>query len=141
MRRMLLAVLAVFPACISTTTPRQDPVGPYRVIVKERFRVMQGERLLGHLIYVQVADQRYFRVEMPSGGWVGDIRKYGRLLKSVPFRDLPREIGVYPQIGEGLARLFEVDGPLRILPLDGEGRPAEAAANKLLKKAMADRDR
>ena len=60
-----------------------------------------------------------------------------RFFKCEPFRDRPRELGLFT-MKEGLAKLFETDDVIRVFPLEGRGEPTEAAAHKLLKKALAD---
>jgi hypothetical protein len=135
MGRLLLAVFAVLAGCVSNTTP--TPLdGPIQVRQLERFRVFGGDRLLGHLVLSDIAGQHYFRVVTPTGGWVGDVHQYGRFYKSEPFRDRPREIGLY-KMNEGLGLLFETEAPIRVLPLEGRGEATEAAAHKLLQKAWA----
>ena len=135
MGRMLLAVLAVLAGCASSDIP--DPIGrPIPVRQLERFRVFGGDRLIGHLVLSEIAGQRYYRVVTPTGGWVGDVHQYGRFFKSEPFRERPRELGLYT-MNEGLRLLFETEAPVRVLPMEGRGAPTEAAALKLLRKALA----
>jgi hypothetical protein len=136
MGRLLPAVLAVLAGCVSTTTPTPLPA-PIEVKLKERFRVIAGARHVGFLILSQIAEERYFRVVTPTGIWVGDIHKYGRFFQCEPFRDRPRELGLFT-MKEGLGKLFETDEPIRVFPLEGRGEPTEAAAQKLLKRALAD---
>ena len=138
MRAMLLAVLAVTAlavvvGCVSNS-PARRLVDPLDVIVKERFRVMQGERLIGFLLLQEVAGSPYFRIETPSRNWVGDADLNGRFFKNELFRKIPRELGIY-SMKDGLALLFEETGALRILPLEGRGEPTEAAAHKLMDQA------
>ena len=137
----VLSVGLVLVGCVSTTTPA-DPAGPYPVVEKERFRVVSGDKLLGHLIHreIDVRDQRlqYFRVERVGGGWAGNVDPGFRFFKCEPFRATPRELGVYSW-EEGLGLLFETSGPLQILPMEGSGTAVEAAAHKRLQQAMIDR--
>ena len=100
---------------------------------------MEGERLVGFLVFQEIEGQRFFRIETPSRGWVGDVDGYGRFYKCEPFREKPRELGIYT-MKAGLALLLETREPLRILPLEGRGEASEAAAHRLLKQARGDRD-
>ena len=134
--RMLPAVLAVLGGCVSSTTPTPTHQ-PIEVKLKERFRVMAGGDQIGFLVYSEIAGERYFRVVTPTGIWVGDVHKYGRFFKCEPFRDRPRDIGLFT-MKEGLAKLFETDQEIRIFPLEGRGEPTEAAAHELMKQALAD---
>lgn len=135
MGRLLLAVwiLGAF-GCVTKTTPAPMPA-PLEVKLKERFRVFSGEDLVGYLIYSEIAGQRYFRVVTPVGIWVGDIQRNGRFFKCEPFRERPRDLGMFT-MHEGLELLFEARRPIRILPLEGRGEPTEAAAQNLLRQAL-----
>ncbi len=136
MSRMLPAVLAVLAGWVTTTTPLLYH-GPVEVKLKERFRVMVGARHVGFLIFSQIADEKFFRIVTPSGIPVGEVHKYGRFFKWELFADRPRDIGFFT-MKEGLAKLFETDETIRVFPLEGRGAATEAAALKLLKKALAD---
>jgi hypothetical protein len=133
--RLLLAVLAVLAGCVSNTTP--TPLeGPIPVKQLERFRILGGDQLLGYLVLSEIGELRYYRVVTPTGIWVGDVDRDGRFFKSEPFREQPRELGVYT-MNQGLGLLLETDVRIRILPMEGRGEPTEAAAHKLLRHALA----
>ena len=54
-----------------------------------------------------------------------------------PFRPVelgPRDLGLYP-MNQGLALLYEVEGPITVTPMKGRGQPNEAAAHQLLRRA------
>ena len=139
MSRMLPAVLAVLGGCVTSTTTATPLLyhGPVEVKLKERFRVMVGARHVGFLIFSQIADEKFFRIVTPSGIPVGEVHKYGRFFKWELFADRPRDIGLFT-MKEGLAKLFETGETIRVFPLEGRGEATEAAALKLLKKALAD---
>ena len=126
MSRMLPAVLAVLAGCVTTTATPLLYHGPVEVKLKERFRVMVGARHVGFLIFSQIADEKFFRIVTPSG----------MFFKWELFADRPRDIGLFT-MKEGLAKLFETDETIRVFPLEGRGEATEAAAIKLLKKALA----
>ena len=127
MRGMLTVLLWGLVGCVSTTTTTRMPEGA-RIHERGRYRVMQGERLLGYLIRLEVQDEPYFRVEGVEGRWVGNVDRHGRFVRSEPFRDDPRVLGMYP-MDEGLALLFETDGPVRVLPLE-RAQAQEASARQ-----------
>jgi hypothetical protein len=139
-RMACVAIAAV--GCVTTTAPVHFD-GPYRVIEKERFRVMRAGQLVGNLLYLEIAvperPTQYYRLGLPGGAWVGDIHMDLSFYKSEPFRDTPRWLGIYP-MKEGLSLMLETPGPLQILPTVGSGEATEAAALKLLREAMVDRD-
>ena len=121
-------------ACVSETTPHLPE--PLPVSLLERFRVMQGEDLVGYLLYQEIAGRRYYRIITPSGGWVGDATEALQFYKNEPFRDRPRFVGVFT-MKEGLGVLFERDSGLTILPEEGRGEPTEASAHRILERAKA----
>ena len=79
----------------------------------------------------------YFRAETTSGQWVGYVGRKGRFFKNEPFRpvaDGPRDLGLHA-MNDGLALLYEVEGPITVVPMEGRGQLTEAAAHKLLREA------
>jgi hypothetical protein len=128
--------------CVSetTTAPLTRP-GPYKVSELEEWRVLSANVPIGRLVLLEVRGREqvltYFRAESSGGQWVGRVARYGRFFKNEPFRPIelgPRDLGLYT-MNEGLALLYEVDGPIKVTPMEGRGQLTEAAAHKLLDKA------
>lgn len=106
----------------------------------ERFRVLDRDRLVGYLVLVELqrpgSPLRFYQVRTPGAGRVGRISLDGRFLRWEPFRDEPRDLGLFP-MKQGLAHLFELDAPPIILPVEGRGQPTEASAHRLIEQALA----
>ncbi|MHC4852754.1 MAG: hypothetical protein ACYTF5_12115, partial [Planctomycetota bacterium] len=96
---------------------------------------------IGRLVLLEVRSEEqvltYFRAETSGGQWVGRVARDGRFFKNEPFRPIelgPRDLGLYP-MKQGLALLYEVEGPITVTPMEGRGQLTEAAAHQLLRKA------
>ncbi len=142
---LILGTLALPGAigCVTeTTTHPASLVGaPYKVRKLEQWQVRCADRPIGTLVLLEVrgADQTltYFRAETSAGQWVGRVGRDGRFYKNEPFRPVelgPRDMGLYP-MHQGLALLYEVEGPITVVPMEGRGQLTEAAAHQLLRKA------
>ena len=124
----------------STTTLPALP-GPYKVSELEEWQVLAADAPIGRLVLLELRGREqvmtYFRAETTDGQWVGRVARYGRFFKNEPFRPIelgPRDLGLYT-MREGLALLYEVEGPIKVTPMQGRGQLTEAAAHKLLDKA------
>ena len=118
--------------CVSetTTAPLTRP-GPYKVSELEEWRVLSANVPIGRLVLLEVRGREqvltYFRAESSGGQWVGRVARYGRFFKNEPFRPIelgPRDLGLYT-MNEGLALLYEVDGPIKVTPMEGRGQLTE----------------
>lgn len=130
-------------ACVtdSATHPALQAGKPYKVTQLEQWQVLSAGKPIGRLLLVKVTgtDQvlTYFRAETSAGQWVGRVGRDGRFYKNEPFRPVelgPRDLGLYP-MNQGLALLYEVEGPITVVPMKGRGRLTEAAAHQLLREA------
>ena len=139
---LLTAYLCVTGCVTESSTYPVSPAGaPYRVQQLEEWRVVAAGKPIGRLLLLKVsgADQvlTYFRAETSAGQWVGRVGRDGRFYKNEPFRPVelgPRDLGLYP-MNQGLALLYEVEGPITVTPMEGRGQPNEAAAHQLLRRA------
>ena len=152
-RTGLLLTACVGTACALCTTgcvteSTSHPVSPagafYRVKQIEEWRVLSAGKPIGRLLLLKVrgAGQvlTYFRAETSAGQWLGRVGRDGRFYKNEPFRPIelgPRDLGLYP-MNQGLALLYEVEGPITVTPMEGRGQLTEAAAHQLLRKATQD---
>jgi hypothetical protein len=122
------------------SAPALQPTAGYPLVEQQRFRLFAGERLIGFLrdLEIQHPDGRvrFYRVETPTGAWVGNVDAAGRFYKSVPFQDELRPLGMFAW-DPGLQLLFETDQRIQILPLQGRGEPAEASARDALRQARS----
>jgi len=130
---MLLAVFVCVCACAGG--PVAPHYSPIEVKVLQRWRVFDDRRLVGILVRPAVGAERWYRVETPGGGFVGDVSESGHVFKCEPFTTELRALGMFP-MREGLRLLFDLRERPTILPPDGMGEPTEAAALELLQKAM-----
>ncbi len=103
--------------------PARLPTRGYPVKELSRRQLFSEGRLIGSLRELEIqqpqAPIRYFRVETPSGAWVGNIDQDGRFFRCEPFRDQPVDIGMF-SMNKGLGRLFDIRSPIRISDLDQE---------------------
>lgn len=131
----------------STTHPLSPGGAPYKIKKLEQWRVLSAGKHIGHLLLLEVrgGDQvlTYFRAETRAGQWVGRVGRDGRFYKNEPFRPVelgPRDLGLY-SMHEGLALLYEVEGPITVTPMEGRGQLTEAAAHQLLRKATEEHEK
>jgi hypothetical protein len=129
---------AVLASC--ATEPVVPHSGGYPLVEKQRLRVFAGGVLVGILRDLEIEHPdglvRIYRVETPGGGWVGDVDAMGRFYKNVPFHADPQLVGMFAW-DPGLQLMFETEAPIRILPMEGQGAPAEASARDSLREARA----
>lgn len=137
---LVLGVLCT-AGCVSESRTTPPSSTPYKVRHLEEWRVLSADKPVGRLLLLEVsgADQvlTYFRAETNAGQWVGRVGRDGRFYKNEPFRPVelgPRDLGLY-SMREGLALLYEVEGPITVTPMEGRGQLTEAAAHQLLRKA------
>lgn len=120
----------------------------YPVVELSRRELFSEGRLIGYLRELEIqqptASIRFFRVENPSSGWVGNIDSFGRFFKRVLFKEDLVAIGMFP-MHKGLGRLFDLDSPIRIVAPsvqtgDQAGTPVEAAGGKPNRTGRRDGD-
>ncbi len=129
--------------CVSetTTAPLTRP-GPYKVSELEEWRVLSANVPIGRLVLLEVRGEEqvltYFRAETKDGQWVGRVARNGRFFRNEPFRPIelgPRDLGLYT-MKEGLALLYEMEGPITVTSMDGRGQLTEADIRKQLRQAI-----
>jgi hypothetical protein len=119
----LFAFACALAACASSA-PQPTPGAPIPVTEVARFEIRAGDRAVGNLVELRLEDpgqpQRFFRIENETGQWVGYASASGHFYRRVPFQDREQFVGMYP-MQQGLARLYETEGPFEILPVAGAG--------------------
>ncbi|MHC4813049.1 MAG: hypothetical protein ACYTGW_07660 [Planctomycetota bacterium] len=138
---LLLTAYVCTAGCVAEGTTPPAKAGPYKVHKLEEWRVLAAGKPIGRLVLLEVRSEEqvltYFRAETSGGQWVGRVARDGRFFKNEPFRPIelgPRDLGLYP-MKQGLALLYEVEGPITVTPMEGRGQLTEAAAHQLLRKA------
>ncbi len=128
--------------CVSERTTIPPKAGPYVVRELREWRVMSADEPIGRLVLLEVRGEEqvltYFRAETKDGQWVGRVARNGRFFRNEPFRPIelgPRDLGLYT-MKEGLALLYEVEGPITVTSMDGRGQLTEADIRKQLRQAV-----
>lgn len=124
-----LLVLAALGGC--RTKPGPGPLDPRPVVELESWRAEIDGDAIGRVVLIEIQDReqptRMYRVESRNGQWLGWVDLTGRVWQRVPFELEDVFRGLYP-MEKGLALLYEVDAPVRLVP---EGTTAaEATARK-----------
>ncbi|MCR9248145.1 MAG: hypothetical protein NXI31_24205 [bacterium] len=119
--RLTIAVLAVATvalttACSGAPAP-EPPLQPRRVVELGRWQAHAGDRLLGHLVQLEIQDPkgpvRFYQVLDAAGRIVGSATASGRFSRRVPFEEDEQDVGVW-SLPRGVARLFDTESSVRL---------------------------
>ena len=122
-----LALSVTLAGC--ATDPDPHPLAPRPVETVERWRVEHDGTLLGTVERIRILDPagpvERFEVLTAAGQRAGFIDPMGRVYQRQPFVEGERFLGVHP-MEKGVAMLYEVAAPVRIVPVDSAATPASA---------------
>jgi hypothetical protein len=107
-------------ACVAPGQP--DPLAPRAVREVARFESSdEAGRPLGRVLLLEIDDPvmpiRRYRVENVAGQWLGYLDANLGVHQRQPFEVEEVFLGIYP-MEKGLALLYEVEGPVRLTPVE-----------------------
>ncbi|MDA0373103.1 MAG: hypothetical protein O2865_04920 [Planctomycetota bacterium] len=122
--RKLRAFLTLVPGIVlGCSAPlRPDPLAPRAVREVARFEACDhAGSALGRVLLLEIEDPvlpvRRYRVENVAGQWLGYLDANLGVHQRQPFEVDEVFLGVYP-MEKGLALLYEVEGPVRLTPVE-----------------------
>lgn len=122
--RTVRAFLILLPGIVlgCTAPARPDPLAPRTVREVARFDASDPSgHPLGRVLLLEIEDPvlpiRRYRVENAAGQWLGYLDANLGVHQRQPFEVDEVFLGVYP-MEKGLALLYEVEGPVRLTPVE-----------------------
>lgn len=123
-RSVLFVAALLVGAC--EAPPRPDPLGPRAVRSLDRWQVEWRGDVLGQVVLLEIEDPdepvRLHRAENVAGQWLGFVDARRRVWQRVPFEETEVFRGMYT-LEQGLAVLYEVDGPVELVPVEAGEAP------------------